>query len=242
VGGSSALTDDSGNYLLNVSSGILKNVVELDANASGYQSRQVQLNPNGQNVSHDISLDKLVPDQTVQITDSPYSGFPMGVSASQVEESLPGLATLQTGLFMLEGVTYTPYLRILVGETYSDGSWLPAGNASEAEYVGGQLNSNVTDYASSNETAFEVQPLTLLGGFIPTSKAASSVTVGFPLQYFKDQQVFFSPREFSDPYNVSHISYEFNTYTLENAKIVSDSRYLGISSELLEQLKPLAML
>ena len=245
VAGLNVFTDDSGKYLLNVSSDVLKNVLELNANASGYQSDQVQLNPNGQNVSYDFSLNKLLPDQTVQISDSPYDlGYPGGVSGSRkilVEGDLPSASTLMTGLFMIKGATYTPYLRILVGETYNDGSWLPSGNSSVVEYVGGRINDTVTDYASSNETAFEVQPLSLLGGFIPTCKDTTGVIVGFPLQYYKDQQVFFSPREFSDPYNVTHVSYQFDTSTLKNASTVPDDRYLDISSQLLEQVKPLAL-
>jgi transglutaminase-like putative cysteine protease len=144
-------------------------------------------------------------------------------------------------LFLVRGVTNTSYLRNLVGETYQDGSWLPAQNAPMLEYAGGQIAHSVTDYASAYETSFEIQPFTVFGGFIPTTKDPSWISLNSSLQYYGDQQVFFSEYEFQCSYNLSYTSYRFDLKKLEDAQTVPDSKYLEVPSELLQKLQPLAL-
>lgn len=144
-------------------------------------------------------------------------------------------------LFFVRGVTNTSYLRNIVGETYQDGNWLPEGSASFTQYTGGQIAHSVANYSSAYDVSFEIQPSTAFGGFIPSTKDTNRISLNSSLQYYADQQIFFSEYTFTSSYNLSCTSYGFDEKTLREAETVPDDRYLQVSSDLLQKLKPLAL-
>jgi transglutaminase-like putative cysteine protease len=144
-------------------------------------------------------------------------------------------------LFSITGVTQTSYLRNLVGETYEDGNWLPDESASSVQYTDGQITFNVTNYSSADDVNFQIQPSTAFGGFIPSTKETNWISLNSSLQYFPDQQIFFSDNTFTNSYNASYTSYKFDITTLREAETVPDSRYLQVPSNILMELKPLAL-
>ncbi len=144
-------------------------------------------------------------------------------------------------LFYIRGVTQTSYLRNLVGETYEDGNWLPLENALSVQYTGGHITYSVTDYSSTSEMGFQIQPFSAFGGFIPSTKETNWISLNSSLQYFTDQQVFFSANTFTNSYNLSYTSYKFDETTLRQAETVPDISYLEVPPDILQKLRPLAL-
>lgn len=144
-------------------------------------------------------------------------------------------------LFSITGVTQTSNLRNQVGETYENGNWLPYQNASSVQYTGDHISYNVTNYSSADDVDFQIQPSTAFGGFIPSTKETVWISLNSSLQYFTDQQIFFSGNTFTNSYNVSYTSYKFDETTLRKAETVPDSRYLEVPSNMLLELKGLAL-
>jgi transglutaminase-like putative cysteine protease len=144
-------------------------------------------------------------------------------------------------LFSIKGVTQTSYLRNLVGETYEDGNWLPLENASSVQYTGGPITYNVTDYSSASEVTFQIQPSSAFGGYIPSTKETNWISLNSSLQYYPDQQIFLSGNTFTNSYNLSYTSYQFDETTLSEAQTVPDNSYLEVPPDILQMLKPLAL-
>jgi len=144
-------------------------------------------------------------------------------------------------LFSIKGVTQTSYLRNLVGETYEDGNWLPIENASSVQYTGGQITYNVTDYFSASAVTFQIQPSSAFGGFIPSTKETNWISLNSSVQYYPDQQIFLSDNTFTNSYNLSYTSYQFDETTLSEAQTVPDNSYLEVPPDILQMLRPLAL-
>ncbi len=144
-------------------------------------------------------------------------------------------------LFLIRGCTKTSYLRSLVGELYENGAWSLPEQSRVLKYVGGPISCNVTGYIQKHEISFEIQPLTVFGGFIPSAQNPNRILSDCPLVYYVDQQIFFSEYTFTNSYNVSYTCFEFDLETLRNADVSQGINYLAVPPELLEKLKPLAL-
>ena len=144
-------------------------------------------------------------------------------------------------LFLIRGCTNTSYLRVLVGELYGNGVWSLSEEPRVLRYTGGSMDSNITGYMQKYHVNFEVQPLTVFGGFIPTAQNPYQISSEHSLLYYINQQIFFSEYAFTNAYNVSYIHYDFDLETLKEAKVSDDINYLAVPPELLEKLEPLAL-
>jgi len=237
VGNYSTTTSLNGSYLLSLPSGSYL----IAATANGYNPFASSLNLNQQENTYNILLQRSAPvEVNPENTTYPLDSAGNIWDSTQIDvDSHPSDA--DTFLFLVRGITNTFYLRDLVGETYANGNWLLAPDASIADYTGGQLSHGVTNYTWSYVTNFEVQPLSVFGGFIPSVKNVNWVSLNSSLQYYVDQQVFFSEYFFTNYYNLSYTYYQFDENTLRGAEFNPDSRYLGIPSELFQKLQPLAM-
>jgi transglutaminase-like putative cysteine protease len=155
-------------------------------------------------------------------------------------DSHSGSGGASPALFCIRGVTQTAYLRSLVCESYGDGNWLPL-DAPSVQYTDNWIDYNVTEYSSASEVDFQVQPFSAFGGFIPSTKETNWVSLNSPLQYFSDQQVFYSDNTFLNSYNVSYTCYKFDGTTLSNAETTPDNRYLEVPTNMFQELNTLAL-
>ena len=144
-------------------------------------------------------------------------------------------------LFLIRGCTNTSYLRYLVGESYENGVWSLPEKPQVLRYTGGNIISNITGYMRKYRVNFEIQPLTVFGGFTPTTQNPYQMSLEHSLLYYINQQIFFSEYPFTNTYNVSYIHYDFDLETLKKANVSRDTNYLTVPTELLEKIKPLAL-
>jgi len=142
---------------------------------------------------------------------------------------------------LIRGCTNTSYLRYLVGESYENGVWSLPEKPQVLRYTGGNIISNITGYMRKYRVNFEIQPLTVFGGFIPTTQNPYQMSLEHSLLYYINQQIFFSEYPFTNTYNVSYIHYDFDLETLMKANVSRDTNYLTVPTELLEKIKPLAL-
>jgi hypothetical protein len=249
VGNETTLTGLNGSYTLICPQGLCN----VSVVATGFESQNTTLNATASTVSpNNGTLPKIVHDVTLKPTgsgtlqqsngtflfNSPscvWNQQRIGVDGCRCRqnESVP--------LFIIRGTPETSYMRNLAGEKYGNGSWTMYENSSTIQYVGGPLAqepSNVTTPLHSN---IEIQPLTGFGGFIPSIKNPLQVWLSSPLQYYLDQQVFFSGDVFRNSYNVSSAIYNFDFQTLTKAETVSSGKYLELPPELAQELTPLAL-
>jgi len=142
-------------------------------------------------------------------------------------------------LFMLYGEVGTAYLRTMVGDEY-DGVWNMADPA-PVEYDGEILQPEVSGYSEYTMFGFQVFPLQEMGGFIPSALNTRKLDIGWPIQEYHEQQIFFSPMLFETQYNVYYNRYGSTYESLNEADPLMDSRYLNAPPELLANLRPLAL-
>ena len=141
-------------------------------------------------------------------------------------------------LFTIYGVTKTGYLRTMVGEHYN-GTW-KLNDPSPEPYNGETSTYGVSSFNTSTSNAFDVTPIASMGGFVPTTLHTNSLSLEWELSYYREHQIFFSPRVFNTSYTVSHTKYEYSESQLQGAVPAYDSAYLNVPVGLLEKLLPLA--
>ncbi|HXX87090.1 MAG TPA: transglutaminase domain-containing protein, partial [Candidatus Acidoferrum sp.] len=237
IGNYSTTTDLNGSYTITLPSGSYY----LAASANGYEPFTSPLDLNQQETTDDIVLQRSMPVE-VNYQNATYpldSDSNIWDSTQIAVDGHPSEA--DTILFLVRGITNTSYLRDSVAETYENGTWLLASDPEILDYSGGSISRDVTNYTAAYEMNFEIQPLSVFGGFIPSVKNVDWLSLNFSIQYYLEQQIFFSEYTFTNSYNVSYASYQFDEATLKEVEVNSDSRYLGVPSELLQKLQPLAM-
>lgn len=146
-------------------------------------------------------------------------------------------------LFEIYGAVKSPYLRVLAGEIYEDGVWSILNYSILSKYSGESIKQLVTNYADASLVEFQIIPLSIIKGFIPSANNPLKLRLledKNDLWYYPDQQIFFS-EEIDGDYYVTYINYLLDEGILTSASTPSDARYLNISSYLLSALKPLAL-
>ena len=154
------------------------------------------------------------------------------------KHSAEGGLPQKVDLFYIFGVTGTGYLRTGVGEYY-DGIWEMVDPAPEA-FHGGVLEYPVTGFSEATKHRFMVAPLVEMGGFIPVAQYSNELVLDSRVQWYADQQLFFSNDYFTSSYIVAHNGYSFSYQSLEAASLWEDVRYLNVPSNLLSKLRILA--
>jgi len=110
------------------------------------------------------------------------------------------------------------------------------------QYIRGEyIRHDIVNFARSYTVSVEIQPLTPVSGFIPSMKNPNKVSTDLTLQYFPEQQIFFSNLTFTQPYNITYTIYDFDLETLKAAKASKNEKYTSAPQSLLEELRPLAL-
>jgi hypothetical protein len=157
---------------------------------------------------------------------------------SSTKHAAEGGLPEKVDLFYIFGLTGTGYLRTGVGEYY-DGIWEMVDPASEA-FSGGVLEYPVSGFSEATKYRFMVAPLVEMGGFIPVAQYSNELVLDSRVQWYADQQLFFSNDHFTSSYIVAHNEYNFSYQSLEAASLWEDVRYLNVPTNLLSKLRILA--
>ena len=157
---------------------------------------------------------------------------------TSTKHSAEGGLPEKVDLFYIFGLTGTGYLRTGVGEYYK-GNWEMVNPAPET-YHGGLLEYQVTGFSEATKYRFMVAPLVEMGGFIPIAQYSNELVLDSTVQWYEDQQLFFSNDIFTSSYIVGHNEYIFSTQILSAASLWDDARYLNVPSNLLSKLTSLA--
>ncbi|MEM2248713.1 MAG: transglutaminase domain-containing protein [Candidatus Bathyarchaeia archaeon] len=146
-------------------------------------------------------------------------------------------------LFEIYGAVKSRYLRVLVGEIYENGVWSILNNSLLSKYNGEEIKQSITNYTSASLVGFQIIPLTIMEGFIPSASNPLRLRLlenKNNLWYYPNQQIFFSEEKIDGDYHVTYMNYFFDEKILALASTLSDPRYLGIPSYMLPALKSLA--
>jgi len=227
IGNYTTLTDASGNYRLRVPCNLTSTLKNVTARAPGFCKGSASINFSGRSgvCKCNVRLNR-----TAEATSYCCS------RRIYIEGKGPKLP-----VFLIRGRTYTCYVRTMVGEVYDNGSWLLPEDAPYITYAGEYLSHDVVNFTKSFTVNIEIQPLISLSGFIPAMKNPNKVSTVSTLQYFPQQQIFFSNFSFTQPYNITYTIYDFDPETLKAAKVSENEKYTSVPKNLLEKLRPLAL-
>ena len=157
---------------------------------------------------------------------------------SSTQHSAEGGLPPKLDLFNIYGVTGTGYLRTGVGEYYN-GYWEMVDPVPQ-DFHGGIVEYPVSGSLNVTKYRFMVAPLVEMGGFIPTAQYSNELEIDARVQWYPDQQLFFSNDRFTSSYIIAHNQYDFSYQSLEEASLWEDARYLNVPSNLLSKLRTLA--
>jgi transglutaminase-like putative cysteine protease len=240
AGNCTTYTDQNGNFILKIAEGIYN----LTIRAKDYQTLNTLLNAAGQvkNRNFTLSREKLAElEPSGEKLDFNRTSCISNETKISVDSPFCECENKTAFLFLIRECTNTSYLRVLVGELYENGVWSLPEKPQVLQYTCGNIDSNITGYMQKYQVNFEVQPLTVFGGFIPSAQNPYYISSDHSLVYYINQQIFFSEYTFTSAYNITYTHYDFDLETLKDTDVSLNTNYLAVPPELLEKLKPLAL-
>ena len=143
-------------------------------------------------------------------------------------------------LFYTIGATNTHYLKAIVGVTYDGEMWV-LGEEPRYIYKGENLGHKVKNYQSKLKDEIEIKPIVKFPpGFIPISLYTDKVSLLDSLDYYPEQNIFYSSKSFSSPYSFTTTHYHFKESTLETSEAVDIEKYLQLPTQITDRTKQLA--
>jgi len=138
-------------------------------------------------------------------------------------------------VFEVFGRTFTPYLRMMVGDTYN-GTWTRFPEDSI------QVKGTVLRPMKPGEktVGFIITPLKAFSEYIPIVKGATEIDLNQPKLYYAEHDSVFVSSSFMDKYGVSYVEAPLTEAELTNSRLVDEPQYLQVPDSLISRIKSLA--